>query len=169
MEISRRPLRTRLAGLSALALVAFALSPEPAWAWEPSAGGETHAHLLGLAREITQRSILDGDSEPLLQALRDDLIDSARKRDRWRDRLSRAREELLERLGQFHEWEMAEVLRDDRGRFKVRVRFYRAPAEPGSKRYFRGVTFIFSPRDRHFCLTYMAFWDPVSGTWNVLG
>ena len=41
--------------------------------------------------------------------------------------------------------------------------------EPGSKRYFRGLTFIFSPRNRRFCLTYMAFWDPVTGTWNVLG
>ena len=169
MEISRRRLRTRLAGVSALCLAAFTLSPGPAWGWEPSPGGETHLHLVGLAREITQRSILDGDSEPLLEALPDDLIDSARKRERWRDRLGRAREELLERLGPFHEWEMAEVLTDERGQFKVRVRFYRAPGEPGSKRFFRGVSFIFSPRGRRFCLTYMASWDPVTGTWNVLG
>jgi hypothetical protein len=153
---------------AACALVALACLAPCVWGWEPSPGGPDHSRVEQLAREITEQSLLGDDLGPLLQALPSWVTSSAGGAERARKRLATRRLMLVERLGEVRDWRTAEVLRDEKGRFKVKVHFYEAPPEAGSKRPFRGLSFLFVRDEGRWCLTWLGFWDPETGSWDVL-
>jgi hypothetical protein len=134
-----------------------------AWDWEPSPGGEAHAQVERLAQQIISESLLGDDLGPLLDALPSWFGRSGARR-----RLAERRELLLERLGRVDEWRTSEVLRDERGYFKVRAQFFDTPAGTRGKRPFRGLSILFARGGRRWEVRWIGLWDPRAGTWNVL-
>lgn len=148
-------------------LVLVWLAAPAAAAWEPArdaAAEQTER----LARWIVERSVLGNDLEPLLQSLPSWFTGSARKTEKTRRRLAERRQLLLARLGGVRDWSTAEVLQDPRGFVKVKVRFYETPPGRGGKRPFRGLSFLFVRDDGRWTVQWVGFWDPESGSWNVL-
>jgi hypothetical protein len=117
-----------------------------------------------LAQQILGESLLGDDLAPLLNALPSWFKRSGGAR----RRLAERRELLLERLGRVQEWRTTEVLRDERGYFKVKAQFYDTPPGAGRKRAFRGVSLLFVREGGRWSVRWMGFWDPETGSWNVL-
>ena len=137
--------------------------------WRPAQGGRDEARVEEQARIITRESILGDNPQPLLDALPSWFARSQGGDRGLRQRLAERRRELGRRLGKVYDWEVAEVLRDDRGRIKVKASFFASPRRPERKRPFRGISYVFSRSGGHWRLTWMGFWDPDTGSWDVLG
>jgi len=162
--VGRWPARPILLG----ALGTLLLTAEVAAEWEPSQGGRSHDEVVRISQTITDRSVLHDDLRPLLEALPSHLTRTRQQAASTRSRLLEARRELVERLGRVHETELGEVLVDERGRYKVRVRFYEGRRGAGPKRPFRSLSYLYARCAQRWCLLWVGFWDPRTGTWNVL-
>ncbi len=152
--------------LAGLALALWAAADAPAW--RPTTPGTDEARVEELARRITRESILGADLDPLMEALPSRITRSARRRSDVRERLLERRRELRRRLGTVHDWEVAEVLRDERGRIKVRISLFASPARRGHKRAFRGVSYVFAREGADWRLAWIGYWDAETGSWDVL-
>jgi len=150
-------------------MLAVALSAGGLCQWQPAPLRHPHGELIQTVETITSRSILDHDLEPLVAALPQHLVNTADERRRIEARAEAGLDELRRRLGPVADWEVAEVLTDEAGRVKVRVRFYRDRAGTAAKRPYRGVSFIFQSVGRRPSLVWVGFWDPETGSWDVIG
>jgi hypothetical protein len=121
-----------------------------------------------LAERIVERSLIGDDLEPLLEALPAWFTGSERRADSTRRRLASRRRLLLERLGTVRDWETSDVLSDERGYRKVKIRVYETRAGRPGKRPFRGLSFLFVPADDGWRVHWLGAWDPTSGSWSVL-
>jgi hypothetical protein len=148
-------------------LAALVLASAPS-EWRPAASMQPHRELVAAVETITERSILGDDAEPLIDALPSHLADTAAGRQKIEVRVESGCQELRRRLGLVVDWEVAEVLTDQDGRVKVRVRFYRDLPGAAVKRPFRGVSFIFRPMGHRMSLVWVGYWDPKTGTWDVI-
>jgi hypothetical protein len=121
-----------------------------------------------LAERIVERSLLGDDLDPLLEALPAWFTRSERRVQALRRKLAARRGLLLDRLGTVRDWETSEVLRDERGYRKVKVRLYETPPGTTGKRPFRGLSFLFVPDGDAWRVHWLGAWDPAAGSWSVL-
>lgn len=140
----------------------------PVAAWEPAGPGEDTARVKRLAESIVARSLLGDDLDPLLEALPAWFAGSGRRAESMRRRLVSRRRLLRERLGTVRDWETSDVLSDERGYLKVKVRLYETPASASGKRPFRGLSFLFAPDGDAWRVHWLGAWDPAAGSWSVL-
>jgi hypothetical protein len=146
----------------AVGVLALAWLAPGAWAaWEPSPGGAAHREVEGLGRQIIEESVLGDDLGPLLTA-------RPREAERMRQQLADRRLLLRERLGEVRDWAIAQVQRDERGRFKVTGQFFESPPLANRKRPFRSISLVFAREEGRWSLRWVGFWEIKTGTWDVL-